>query len=118
MFYFFQFLYILPLSHDRTVSIMPTEEEVIEKLKNVVDPHTGTDVYDMGLVSDLKVEDGSVSLTFTPTSPFCPMGVQLAVQIKNNLSTLEGLTEDSIDITVEGHINQDAINKKLAGQEE
>lgn len=96
---------------------MPTKEEVVEELKNVVDPHTGTDVYDMGLISDLEINDGSVSLTFTPTSPFCPMGVQLAVQIKKNLSQIEGLESDNINITVEGHMQSDQINEKLASGE-
>jgi len=96
---------------------MPTKEEVKEGLKNVVDPHTGTDVYDMGLISDLEIEDNSVSLTFTPTSPFCPMGVQLAVQIKKNLSQIDGLEADKVDITVEGHMQSEEINKKLASGE-
>ena len=102
----------------KTVSTMPTEEEVIEVLKNVVDPHTGTDVYSMGLISDLDIEDSSISLTFTPTSPFCPMGIQLAVQIKKNLVEMENIEEDNIDITVEGHVNAEEINEKLASQEE
>lgn len=97
---------------------MPTEEEIIDRLKNVIDPHTGTDVYSMGLISDLEVDDDLVSLTFTPTTPFCPMGVQLAVKIKENLSSMESLSEDDIHVTIEGHINQDAINKKLSPQGE
>ncbi len=93
---------------------MPEKKEVIERLKQVIDPETGTDVYTMGLISDLETrEDGGVSLTFMPTSPFCPLGVQLAVSIKKSLAGMEGLDEDSIDITVEGHLNSEEINKKL-----
>lgn len=96
---------------------MPTKEEVVEELKKVVDPHTGTDVYAMGLISDLEANENSVSLTFTPTSPFCPMGVQLAVQIKKNLSQIEGLDTEDVNITVEGHMQSDQINEKLASGE-
>lgn len=96
---------------------MPTKEEVVDELKKVVDPHTGTDVYDMGLISNLDVNADSVSLTFTPTSPFCPMGVQLAVQIKKNLAQIEGMNSDDVDITVEGHMQSKEINKKLASGE-
>ncbi|MFQ5975689.1 MAG: iron-sulfur cluster assembly protein, partial [Candidatus Hydrothermarchaeales archaeon] len=56
---------------------MTTEEEVIEKLKGVVDPHTGESVYDMGMIPKLKVKEDTVDLTFTPTTPFCPIGIQL-----------------------------------------
>lgn len=96
---------------------MPTKEEVVDELKNVVDPHTGTDVYDMGLISNLDLIADSVSLTFTPTSPFCPTGVQLAVQIKKNPSQIEGLEADDVNITVEGHMQSDQINEKLASGE-
>lgn len=97
---------------------MPTEKEVKQKLKSVVDPHTGTNVYSMGLISDLNVDDESIGLTFTPTSPFCPMGIQLAVQIKKELTGLEGVEEDDIDITVEGHVNAEDINEQLASSGE
>ncbi len=96
---------------------MPEKEEVVERLKTVMDPETGTDVYSMGLISDLEVDDGSVSLTFTPSSPFCPMGVQLAVKVKKSLAGLEGLEEDDVDVTVEGHLNSEEINEKLASGE-
>lgn len=96
---------------------MPEKDEVIEKLKQVIDPETGTSVYEMGLISDLEVDNGSVSLTFTPTSPFCPLGVQLAVRIKKNLTDLEGVEEDDVDITVEGHLNAEQINEKLSSGE-
>ncbi len=93
---------------------MPTEKEVIEKLKEVMDPHTGMDVYSMGLISDLELDDESVSLTFTPTSPFCPMGVQLAVQIKKSLAELEGMESKDVNVTIQGHLQADEINKHLA----
>jgi len=96
---------------------MPEKEEVIERLKQVMDPETGTDVYSMGLISDIEVQNDSVSLTFTPTSPFCPMGVQLAVNIKKSLVGMDGLEEEDIDITVEGHLNSEEINEKLASGE-
>lgn len=96
---------------------MPEKEKVIERLKQVMDPETGTDVYSMGLISDLETDDDNVSLTFTPTSPFCPLGVQLAVKIKKSLADMEELDEDSVDITVEGHLNSEEINKKLGSGE-
>lgn len=96
---------------------MPEKDEVVERLKTVMDPETGTDVYSMGLISDLEAGEDKVSLTFTPSSPFCPMGVQLAVKIKKSLAGMDGLEEDNVDITVEGHLNAEEINEKLASGE-
>ncbi len=93
---------------------MPSKEDVEEKLKDVVDPHTGMDVHSMGLISDLEVKDDSISLTFTPTSPFCPLGVQLAFMIKKAILGIEGVEEDKVDIVIKGHINEEDINKQLS----
>jgi metal-sulfur cluster biosynthetic enzyme len=88
---------------------MVEEGQVVEKLKGVVDPHTGTSVYDMGLIEDLKVEGSRVSLKFRPSSPFCPLGVQLAKSIKAALQEVA----EQVDITVVGYINEEELNRQL-----
>ncbi len=93
---------------------MVTESEVVETLKKVIDYETGIDVYTMGLIRDLKVEDDTVSLTFVPSSPFCPLGIQLAVAIKKALSEVEGVK--NVDITVRGHIQEKQINELLRAE--
>lgn len=94
---------------------MAKEEEVISKLREVVDPHTNINVYDMGLISGLKVSKDSVSLTFRPTSPFCPLGVQLAHNIKRRVMSIKGVKK--ADVKVVGHVQEQMINRSLAEQE-
>lgn len=91
---------------------MDKKELVIEVLRGVLDPHTGVSVYDMGLISDLVVKDDSVDLTFMPTSPFCPVGVELAKAIREHVMTIEGMK--SCNIKVVGHIRADQINAELS----
>ncbi|MDD4308119.1 MAG: iron-sulfur cluster assembly protein [Thermoplasmata archaeon] len=90
----------------------PVNEKAIEALKGVLDPHTGLSVWDMGLIHDMKHEAGAISLTFIPTSPFCPLGIQLAFAIKKALAKLEGIS--LVKITIEGHMNAVSINEMLA----
>lgn len=90
---------------------MEKRDEVIEVLRGVLDPHTGVSVYDMGLISELIVADDSVSLTFMPTSPFCPVGIELAKAIRDNVLGIAGMK--SCNVTVVGHIRADQINKEL-----
>jgi len=90
---------------------MSLEHQVIEALKKVVDPHTGVSVYDMGLISNLNIQDGAVSLTFIPTSPVCPMGLQLARDIQNEVCHLQGITKCNVEVV--GHLQADQINKEL-----
>ncbi len=90
---------------------MDKNELVVEVLQSVLDPHTGVSVYDMGLVSELVVGEDSVSLTFMPTSPFCPVGVELAKAIRDGVLQIEGIKKCAIKVV--GHIRADEINKEL-----
>ncbi|MEE8403015.1 MAG: iron-sulfur cluster assembly protein [Candidatus Hydrothermarchaeaceae archaeon] len=90
---------------------MVEKEQVIEELKKVMDPHTNQDVYEMGLVKDLRVEGAEVSLTFVPSSPYCPLGVQLATSIRDQVNQMEGV--EKVNVTVDGYIQKDQLNKML-----
>lgn len=90
---------------------MSLEQQVIEALRKVVDPHTGVSVYDMGLISNLNIKDGNVTLTFIPTSPVCPMGLQLARDIQREISLLPGISKCNVEVV--GHLQADMINKEL-----
>jgi metal-sulfur cluster biosynthetic enzyme len=91
---------------------MDRRELVIEVLQGVLDPHTGVSVYEMGLISDIVVSGDSVDLTFMPTSPFCPVGVELAKAIKDHVMSIEGVK--SCNIKVVGHIRAEQINQELS----
>lgn len=93
---------------------MDRNEQVVEVLRSVLDPHTGVSVYDMGLVSELVVKGDAVSLTFMPTSPFCPVGIELAKAIRDGVLGIEGIK--SCNVKVVGHVRADEINKELSGQ--
>lgn len=85
--------------------------EAISQLKCIIDPHTNISVWDMGLISELMVDPGSVSLTFRPTSPFCPLAMQLAMNIKRSMHELDGI--NTVEVTIVGHYQEDNINRVL-----
>jgi metal-sulfur cluster biosynthetic enzyme len=90
---------------------MPSQKEVVARLKGIVDPHTNASVYDMGLISELKVTKDSVSLVFRPTSPFCPLAMLLATNIKRRLVDIKGVKK--VKVTVVGHVQESAVNDTL-----
>jgi metal-sulfur cluster biosynthetic enzyme len=90
---------------------MDKKDEVVEVLRSVLDPHTGVSVYEMGLISEIVVSDDAVSLTFMPTSPFCPVGVELAKSIRDHVLSIDGMK--SCNVKVVGHIRADQINEAL-----
>ena len=72
---------------------MPSVDEVEEALTNVIDPELGLDFVELGLVYDIAVEGGDVIITFTLTSPGCPIGPQVSDQMKEFVSELDGVQE-------------------------
>ncbi len=78
---------------------MPTVEEVEEALTNVIDPELGLDFVELGLVYRIEVEDEVVNVTFTLTSPGCPIGPQVADQMKEYVGELDGVREVNPNMT-------------------
>jgi metal-sulfur cluster biosynthetic enzyme len=70
---------------------MPTEEDVYDALSNVIDPELGLDFVELGLVYGVEVQDAEVHVTFTLTSPGCPIGPQVSEQMKEYVGELEGV---------------------------
>src|SRR3954453_12412361 len=64
----------------------PKKDEATQALTNVIDPELGLDFVELGLVYDIEVEGGDVHITFTLTSPGCPIGPQVTEQMKEFVS--------------------------------
>ena len=67
---------------------MITKEKVIEKIKEVKDPEVGLDLWTLGLIYDIKIDDGGVEITMTFTTPFCPFADQLIKKVEDSVGTL------------------------------
>ncbi len=76
-----------------TLNLVPTVDEVTDALTNVIDPELGLDFVELGLVYDVEVEGPRVDITFTLTSPGCPIGDQVAEQMKEFVGELEGVQD-------------------------
>jgi metal-sulfur cluster biosynthetic enzyme len=69
----------------------PDRDDVWEALENVIDPELGLDFVSLGLVYDVELEGSDVHITFTLTSPGCPIGPQVTEQMKEYVSEVEGV---------------------------
>jgi metal-sulfur cluster biosynthetic enzyme len=91
---------------------MELKEKIIQKLKEVIDPGTLSDVVGMGLIRNLNVtEDGKVSLEFQPSSPVCPLVLPLALNIQKALKTLSEIK--NLKLTVTEHQMAEEVNSYL-----
>lgn len=76
-----------PSTGDETL----TEEDVYEVLEEVIDPELGLDFVSLGLVYDVNIEGSEVYVTFTLTTPACPIGPQVSEQMKEFVGDLPGV---------------------------
>ena len=73
---------------------MVDHDDVLEALSNVIDPELGLDFVELGLIYGVEVqESGRVDVTFTLTTPACPIGPQVSEQMEEFVGELPGVTE-------------------------
>ena len=72
---------------------MVTEDDVTEALSNVIDPELGLDFVELGLVYGVDIDGSTVNITFTLTTPACPIGPQVSEQMKEFVGELDGVEE-------------------------
>ncbi|MFL5862661.1 MAG: metal-sulfur cluster assembly factor [Solirubrobacteraceae bacterium] len=72
---------------------MATVDEVTDALREVIDPELGLDFVELGLIYEVQVEDGKVHVTYTLTSPGCPIGPQVSEQIEEFVMDLDGVED-------------------------
>ncbi len=73
---------------------MVDHDDVLEALSNVIDPELGLDFVELGLIFGVEIQEtGRVDVTFTLTTPACPIGPQVSEQMEEFVGELPGVTE-------------------------
>ena len=82
-------------------AMVVTEERVQDQLRNVIDPEIGMDLVELGLIYDVGVhEEGRhVDVTFSLTSPMCPVGDLIQEQVETEALSIEGVETVNAQLT-------------------
>jgi metal-sulfur cluster biosynthetic enzyme len=75
------------------LALMATVDEVTDALRDVIDPELGLDFVELGLIYEVEVDGGTVRVTYTLTSPGCPIGPQVSEQIEEFVGDLDGVQD-------------------------
>ena len=82
--------------------IMKIERDIIMALRQVYDPEIPVNVYDLGLIYEIKVnEDHEVYIQMTLTAPNCPMADYVMEQVKTAVEDVPGVVSVNIDLVFE-----------------
>ncbi len=80
---------------------MPTDSQVLEALKVVVDPDLHRDIVTLGFVKDLVIDGGVVGVTIELTTPACPVKEKLEQEVRDAILGVDGVTEANIAMTAQ-----------------
>ena len=72
---------------------MASIDDVEAALTNVIDPELGLDFVELGLIYDIELNGPDVHVTFTLTTPACPIGPQVSEQIEEFAGELDGVND-------------------------
>ena len=76
-----------------------TVESVREALRPITDPEIAISIVDLGLIRAIDVgADGTVKVTMTLTTPFCPEGPEIVAAVDGTLRGIPGVTEAAVEL--------------------
>ncbi len=76
-------------------------DKIVEKLKTVYDPEIPVDIYELGLIYDVRIDQKKAILDMTLTSPHCPVAETLPMQVKRTVEEISELEEVEVKIVWE-----------------
>ena len=93
------------------------KDNIIKNLHTVYDPEIPVDIYELGLIYDLKVNsNGLVNIIMTLTSPNCPVAESLPKDVSQKIKELKGMKSLAVYLTFDPPWDQDKMSEdaKLA----
>lgn len=93
--------------------LLKIETEIVKVLKNTYDPEIPVNIYDLGLIYKIDVDDyNQVEITMTLTAPNCPMADELLVEIKEKVESVEGVKGAAINLTFDPPWDKDMMSEE------
>jgi len=91
----------------------PFEARVIAALRSVYDPEIPVNIYDLGLIYNLKVDEstGKVDILMTLTTPNCPVAEDMPAQVREAVKLVEGVGEVNVGLTFDPPWDKDMLSE-------
>ncbi len=103
---------IMPATDAKVYPLM-VEAEILEALREVYDPEIPVNIYDLGLIYDVNVdEDGMVDIEMTLTSPACPVAGILPGQVEQKVREVPGVADVTVELVWEPAWSMDRMSEE------
>lgn len=92
---------------------LATEEKIVQYLKTVYDPEIPVNIYDLGLIYNVDVQDdGRLVIDMTLTAPSCPAADFLMEDIRQKMNSIDGITDVKINLVFEPEWSKDMMSEE------
>ncbi|MEI7895524.1 MAG: iron-sulfur cluster assembly protein [bacterium] len=91
----------------------PFEAKIIAALRSVFDPEIPVNIYDMGLIYNLQIDEqtNDVNILMTLTTPNCPVAEDMPMQVRESVKMVEGVGEVKVELTFEPPWDKDMLSE-------
>lgn len=86
------------------------ESMIVDALKRVYDPEIPVNVYDLGLIYEIDVQDSTANITMTLTAPNCPMADILLNDVETYVGDVTGINKVNINLTFDPPWDKDMLS--------
>ena len=88
------------------------KSKVIEQIKKIYDPEIPVNIYELGLIYKIEVDDKQkVNVDMTLTSPNCPVAESLPKEVKDNIMKVEGVSDVNLNLVWEPPWDKDKMSE-------
>ena len=88
-------------------------DNVVKKLKGIYDPEIPVDIYELGLIYDVMInEDNEVKILMTLTSPNCPVAESLPREVEEKVQTIDAVKSCEVEITFDPPWSKDLMSEE------
>ena len=88
------------------------ESMIVDALKRVYDPEIPVNVYDLGLIYEIKVNESTADITMTLTAPNCPMADILLNDVETYVGDVTGIDKVNINLTFDPPWDKDMLSEE------
>ena len=88
------------------------EAKIIEEIKTIFDPEIPVNIYELGLIYEIKIDDNKVNILMTLTSPNCPVADSLPIEVQEKVKNIEEVESAEVELTFDPPWDQEMLSEE------
>ena len=89
---------------------MELKEKIINEIRKIYDPELPVNIYDLGLIYNIKVTGNKAEIKMTLTTPNCPVAESLPKEVKEGVIQVEGIDDVNLELVWDPPWNKDMMS--------